>query len=519
MAGGEGAKERRRLKRLVAQQKNTPLAIAAPQVPVTTPNENPGNERTSRGRDKRRLPSGGQQRRQFHKNHSQHGENINSNNTKTKKKPKIKKPKHLKRKLEQVSNEDEAAKEEIRKKIENFEAEKKLYSKHRNKPDKRRKTSNAESGDATTQTNDNNTHSRLNKLNHNEDSSFPRSGKTAENKAVDNNDGIIVQEETATSEDTIRRDVPNTKNSVSDSSDGSNSSSDDDSDDGNVGNDAKEDTAKSTSAGSSTDDDSNAGGNSDNDDSDENSEEDSDNGSEEDDPIPQRERGRRRRGRQDTAKQMETVEKASETKTHNAASSSTNGNNESGQKTSRYCIGRKPVTDFVIGQTHPATVVYVKPFGVFFDIGCHSDAFCHVSRLSDDFVESPESMFNEGDKVPSLRIVEIDREKKRITVSLQSEKRLEDERHSNEARKSRKEKLNAKKTKTTSTIIKSSGHNRFEIKPRFTDDIKTSVSRPQPIVARAPPATTKDPSSMTPAELKRARKLARRAERRAQAEQ
>ena len=48
--------------------------------------------------------------------------------------------------------------------------------------------------------------------------------------------------------------------------------------------------------------------------------------------------------------------------------------------------------------------------------------------------------FKEGDVVAKARIVEIDRKQKRITISLQSDARIEDERLSIEARKSRKEK-------------------------------------------------------------------------------
>ena len=187
-------------------------------------------------------------------------------------------------------------------------------------------------------------------------------------------------------------------------------------------------------------------------------------------------------------------------------------------KKDRYCIGRKPVTDFVVGQTYSGTVVYTKPFGVFFDIGCHSDAFCHVSRLSDDYVESPEAAFRKGDKVPRVRIVEIDRKKKRITVSLQSDARLEDERISAEAKKTRTEKNNKAKNKNSAGIMdESPGHKRFETNSESKDEVASSVSKHQAVVTKVPPAMKKDPSSMTPAELKRARKLARRAERRAQA--
>lgn len=213
--------------------------------------------------------------------------------------------------------------------------------------------------------------------------------------------------------------------------------------------------------------------------------------------------------------EMEAVENSKAAPLSGGKSKSKNEDNNNKNEKKRYCIGRKPVTDFVIGQSYPAKVVYVKPFGVFFDIGCHSDAFCHVSRLSDEFVESPESKFKEGDEVPKARIVEIDRKQKRITVSLQSDVRRKDELQSIEARKSRKEKTKTKSKKKSS--IDSSGHDLSKTYSVFNNE-SASISRAQTSSA-TDPKSRKDESTMTPAELKRARKLARRAERRAQAEE
>jgi predicted RNA-binding protein with RPS1 domain len=94
--------------------------------------------------------------------------------------------------------------------------------------------------------------------------------------------------------------------------------------------------------------------------------------------------------------------------------------NRNDKNTLRRCIGRKPVTDFVIGQCYSGKVVYAKSYGVFFDIGCHSDAFCHVSLLSDEYIESPIDTFPIGHTIDNaIRVISIDRRKKRLTVSLQ----------------------------------------------------------------------------------------------------
>jgi predicted RNA-binding protein with RPS1 domain len=295
-----------------------------------------------------------------------------------------------------------------------------------------------------------------------------------------------------------------------------------------------------------------------------------------------RQRGRRRRGRKDTAKQIEESsqvvmvtkdvvvskdvvvtkdEKIPENQEKGAAADVLEREHKEEKKTAesddgRYCLGRKPVTDFVLGQTYPAKVVYVKPFGVFFDIGCHSDAFCHVSRLRDDYVESPEESFKEGDQVDA-RVVEIERRKKRITVSLQSEARLEDERASIDARQHRKESIKkrldkmAKKSDSseaktirsekeapaggstarirptpesfqrTSFAGESTARSRptpeSSHRPSFAGE-STAMSRPTPQSSQRTTFKPPDESTMNPAELKRSRKLARRAARREQAE-
>lgn len=233
-----------------------------------------------------------------------------------------------------------------------------------------------------------------------------------------------------------------------------------------------------------------------------------------------RQRGRRRRGRTSTVMQTEGLSKTNDEApvvNHDDSkemepSIGIHGENETAKdfkKTpkkddKRRCIGRKPVTEFVIGQRYSGKVIYIKPFGAFIDVGCHSDAFCHVSRVQDDFVESVSDALNVGDEV-SARVVEVDRQAKRITVSLQSDARIDDERASIEARL-----LRRGKTK------------RFSVMNNVVDNTKTKPSsQSKNVVDNTTPAkgepTKEEPlneSMMTPAQLKRTRKLARRAARR-----
>jgi predicted RNA-binding protein with RPS1 domain len=149
----------------------------------------------------------------------------------------------------------------------------------------------------------------------------------------------------------------------------------------------------------------------------------------------------------------------------------------------RRCIGRKPVTDFVVGEFYTGKVQYIKPrLGAFIDIGCHSDAFIHISCISDSYISSVDEILNVGDEVKNARVVSIDREKKRVTLSL------------------RREDAAAESQKT---------------EPSKQEEVKKNLSTeyiPRPAaVSSVSPAL----STQTGADLKRERKLARRAARRA----
>jgi len=187
----------------------------------------------------------------------------------------------------------------------------------------------------------------------------------------------------------------------------------------------------------------------------------------------------------------------------------------------RRCIGRKPVTDYIIGNIYSGRVKYIKPkLGAFIDIGSHSDAFCHISCTSDQFVSNVADVLKVDDTLENVRIVEIDREKKRITVSLRSEdvakgdeERLKTTRQyehgmkdcdgQEDDLKTEKEIFvdeEARAVANVGTTIKDT------ISPKAAASIGTS--------SRASISNFTNPSG----DLKRERKIARRAERRAQNE-
>eukprot|EP00978_Attheya_sp_CCMP212_P000108 scaffold206_cov54-Attheya_sp.AAC.5 len=173
----------------------------------------------------------------------------------------------------------------------------------------------------------------------------------------------------------------------------------------------------------------------------------------------------------------------------------------------RRCIGRKPVTEFEVGKRYNGTVIYVKSFGAFVDIGSHSDAFVHISHVQDEFVkvDSISNLLEVGATV-SARVVEIDRTKKRITASLQSDEKLD------AAEERKKQKMQAQ-MQTTPSHFKPSGAKKFD-----SDNSSSKIPMMEPPKTEPTLEVQKNEVDMTPAELKRARKLARRADRREQKE-
>lgn len=467
--GGKGAKERRKLARLAANE-GADTAKKETNENTTDPHRNNKTNRyekmqnrfpRAQSRPQSRRPEGNFGRRAPPDPRFSWQRAKPPTTKQEKKKPKVKKPKHLKRKLEKISEEDgeAAARQKLVDELKQFEARKSALRTTRPAP-KRQKPNVPPTKTKVRET------STMERKVPNEDLST---------RLVDNDD----TKEVEPSPSTVTEAVPAAK---------------------------KE--ARSTISQSVVD---------------ENSDSDSDVSLED---ATRRQRGRRRRGRKSTEEQSKSNpgshpnEPATSTKfisptkiqipadTPNDTTDKSDPSKKTAKKDDkRRCIGRKPVTEYVVGQRYPGKVVYTKHFGAFIDIGCHSDAFCHVSRVRDDYVESISDVLSIGQEV-SARVVEVDRRAKKITVSLQSDARVEDELASIEARKLRKERQQAKGKRSTSELSSSVA-------------ASSSQSPVQPVAPKeqapaAAPAPPMDESMMSPAELKRARKLARRAARREQ---
>lgn len=75
------------------------------------------------------------------------------------------------------------------------------------------------------------------------------------------------------------------------------------------------------------------------------------------------------------------------------------------------------IDDLITEMRLPGIVTNVTRFGAFVDIGVHQDGLVHISQLADRFVKDPAEVVKAGQQV-MVRIVEVDKERKRISLSL-----------------------------------------------------------------------------------------------------
>jgi len=65
----------------------------------------------------------------------------------------------------------------------------------------------------------------------------------------------------------------------------------------------------------------------------------------------------------------------------------------------------------------PGVVTNVTKFGAFVDIGIHCDGLLHISKMADRFIRDPQEVVAVHDRL-TVTVIEIDRERKRISLSL-----------------------------------------------------------------------------------------------------
>lgn len=105
--------------------------------------------------------------------------------------------------------------------------------------------------------------------------------------------------------------------------------------------------------------------------------------------------------------------------------------------------GVHSITDVKAGMKLPGIVTNVTNFGAFVDIGVHQDGLVHVSQLSDSFVKDPKSVLSVQQKV-MVTVLEVDAERKRISLSLKGDPHTEKHKPQHGGGKSQKGKAGEK---------------------------------------------------------------------------
>lgn len=90
---------------------------------------------------------------------------------------------------------------------------------------------------------------------------------------------------------------------------------------------------------------------------------------------------------------------------------------------------KTPLSEYTVGSTVTGKVVSVMPYGAFVNIGASTDGLVHVSQLADEFVSDVESIVKVGQEVEA-RIIQIDLEKNKLSLSMRSERAPRQERSS-----------------------------------------------------------------------------------------
>jgi uncharacterized protein len=78
------------------------------------------------------------------------------------------------------------------------------------------------------------------------------------------------------------------------------------------------------------------------------------------------------------------------------------------------------ISDLKAGMKLPGIVTNVTNFGAFVDIGVHQDGLVHISHLADKFVKDPNDLVKVQQKV-HVTVMEVDLERKRISLSMKAE--------------------------------------------------------------------------------------------------
>lgn len=89
-------------------------------------------------------------------------------------------------------------------------------------------------------------------------------------------------------------------------------------------------------------------------------------------------------------------------------------------KTAQFKEGVEDITHLHEGMILEGVVSNVTNFGAFVDIGVHQDGLVHISAMTSRFINDPRAVVKAGDVV-RVRVVEVDKERRRIGLSMKLE--------------------------------------------------------------------------------------------------
>ncbi len=89
-------------------------------------------------------------------------------------------------------------------------------------------------------------------------------------------------------------------------------------------------------------------------------------------------------------------------------------------KTASFKEGVETMEDLKPGMVLEGVITNVANFGAFVDIGVHRDGLVHISELASRFVKDPHEVVKTG-QVVKVRVLEVDKARQRITLSLRLE--------------------------------------------------------------------------------------------------
>ena len=78
------------------------------------------------------------------------------------------------------------------------------------------------------------------------------------------------------------------------------------------------------------------------------------------------------------------------------------------------------IDDLTVGMAIEGVVTKIVDYGAFVNVGVEKDGLVHISQLADQFVEDPHVVVGVGDAL-ALRVLEVDRQRGRISLSARSE--------------------------------------------------------------------------------------------------